>query len=360
MAETQGDLTQEICSQVNDAFQQNKKLKICAGNSKHFYGKTIEAETLSIAEHSGIIEYEPSELYITARSGTTLKEIESILHAENQMIPCEPPHFGANATLGGMVASGLSGPRRATAGALRDCILGAEIINGKGEYLKFGGKVMKNVAGYDVSRLMCGAMGTLGVLMSITLRLVPKPEMEQTIVVTCNANNAIQKMNAWANTPMPISGNYYDGNALHIRLSGSSSAIRACTEKIVGERVESSEIFWSNVKEQATEFFLTDNPIWRISVPPTTSPLNIHSPYVMEWNGGLRWYAAAEDTDNIRDQTQQAGGHATLFRRASINDSTFKDVFHPLPQTTFNLHKKLKQVFDPANILNPGKMYVGV
>ena len=360
MTNIQANLTHDISAKVEEAFQQTKNLAICAGNTKQFYGRVVEAESLCLSAHSGIIEYEPSELYITARSGTPLSEIENTIQAEKQMIPCEPPYFGANATLGGMVACGLSGPRRASAGAIRDCILGTEIINGKGEYLKFGGKVMKNVAGYDVSRLMCGAMGTLGILMSITLRLVPKPETEQTIVFSLTTEDAIHNMNTWANTSMPISANYYDGQDLYLRLSGSSSAVNTCIETIGGENIADSDVFWSNVKEQQTDFFNTDYPIWRISVAPNIAPLDISGAYVMEWNGGLRWYASQENANSIREKVEHVGGHATLFRQAPTNDSIVETVFHPLPLASLNLHQKLKQVFDPARILNPGKMYAGL
>lgn len=360
MTINQHDSKQEITSQVQDAFQLNKILNISAGNTKQFYGRAIDAETLSLAEHSGIIEYEPSELYITARSGTKLNDIERIIKAENQIIPCEPPHFGANATLGGMIASGLSGPRRATAGAIRDCMLGTEIINGKGENLKFGGKVMKNVAGYDVSRLMCGALGTLGVLMTATLRLLPEPETEQTIVLSCSAEEAIKKMNTWASTSMPISANYYDGKNLYLRLSGSSTAVQTCINNIGGDKTNDNNAFWNDVKEQTTDFFRMNVPIWRISVAPNTAPIDISGACVMEWNGGLRWHATEENADSIRRKVEQVGGHATVFRQVNIETSTIENVFHPLPQTSLNLHQKLKQVFDPAGILNPGKMYAGL
>ena len=360
MHTNQADLVPEISSHVEEAFEKKKALRICAGNTKQFYGRPIEAETLSLAAHAGIIEYEPSELYITARSGTSLNEIERTLQAKNQIIPCEPPYFGANATLGGMIACGLAGPRRATAGAIRDCVLGTEIINGKGEHLKFGGKVMKNVAGYDVSRLMCGAFGTLGILMSITLRLAPKPETEQTIALSFNIEDAIKKMNTWANTSMPISANYYDEGKLYLRLSGSSSAVQTCIKTIGGEKIANSDAFWSSIKEQSTNFFQTTLPLWRISVSPNTAPLDISGSCAMEWNGGLRWYATEDSASNIRGKVERVGGQANLFRQAPTEDSPSETVFHPLPQASFNLHKKLKQVFDPGCILNPNKMYAGL
>lgn len=346
------DCNNEISSKLQDAFLQKQPLQIKAGNTKPFYGRNIQGDTLSLASHTGILEYEPSELYITARSGTSLLEIEQAIADQNQILPCEPPHFGAAATLGGMVACGLAGPRRINAGNVRDCILGIEILNGKGELLKFGGKVMKNVAGYDVSRLMCGALGTLGVIMSVSLRLLPKPPCEQTIALTMNSATAISKMNQWANTPMPISATFYDGNKLYVRLSSSVSAVEACKKEIGGAQIEEHEIFWTRIKEQIHSFFSSNMPLWRITVPPNTDTLNIPGVSVMEWNGALRWYKSDAEENTIRSEAERIGGNANLFK-GSVTDQ----IFHPIPEPSMQLHKKLKQALDPAGILNPGKMF---
>lgn len=346
------DCRDEIASKLHDAFQRKQALQIKAGSTKQFYGRDIQAEALSLTDHSGIIEYEPSELYITARSGTPLREIEQTIAEQQQILPCEPPYFGATATLGGTIACGLAGPRRASAGNVRDCILGTEILNGKGELLRFGGKVMKNVAGYDVSRLMCGALGTLGVLMSVSLRLLPKPACEQTIVLALDSSTAISKMNQLANTPMPISATFYDGHELYIRLSSSLSAVEACKNEIDGEIVNNNDMFWTNIKEQTHDFFNSDEPLWRISVPPSTETLNISGENVIEWNGALRWYKSDADESTIRTEAERVRGHATLFKGNTTNQ-----IFHPLPMLSMKLHKKLKQVLDPVGILNPGKMF---
>ena len=346
------DERQDIAARIQDAYHQNKPLNITAGNTKSFYGRTIDAEPLSVIQHTGITEYEPSELYISARGGTSLNEIEQTIQDENQILPFEPPHFGTTTTLGGCIASGLSGPRRASSGAVRDCILGTEIINGKGEYLCFGGKVMKNVAGYDVSRMMSGSLGTLGILMSITIRLLPKPQKEQTLIFSMPANDAILQMNKWANTPLPISASFYDGANLYIRLSGSATTLNRCEKDLGGELIDEHEMFWLNIKEQVHEFFLTELPLWRISVPSSSPNLNISGDTVMEWNGALRWYATEQNESHIREETQRAGGHATLFRGEHTQQK-----FHPLSDTAMKIHKNLNQVFDSAGILNPGKMY---
>ena len=346
------DIKKELVSQVQDAYQTRHPLQIKAGGTKHFYGRSINGETLSLLKHTGIVEYEPSELFITAHSGTPLKDIESAVEQQHQILPFEPPYFGTTATLGGMVAAGLSGPRRVSSGAIRDCILGTDIINGKGETLHFGGKVMKNVAGYDVSRLMCGALGTLGVLMTITLRLIPKPKCEKTIAISLNADEAINKMNALANTATPITATFYDGADLYLRIAGSTSTVKACIEELRGDSIDLNDVFWKNIKEHTHKFFSTKHPLWRVSVPANTTPLHISGTYVMEWNGSLRWYATDASAEEVRTEAERAGGHASLFR-----GNTTQQVFHPLSQATQQIHHNLKQAFDPAGILNPGKMY---
>lgn len=348
------DCRDEIAESVKVAYQKTQPLQITAGGSKHFYGRDIHGETLSLSHHTGIIEYEPSELYITARSGTSLIEIEQTISQQNQILPCESPHFADTATLGGMIACGLSGPRRVNAGSVRDCVLGTEVINGKGEYLHFGGRVMKNVAGYDVSRLMCGALGTLGVVMTATLRLLPKPACELSLAFSLDSTTAIETMNQWANSPMPISASFYDGSELFIRLSGSNTAIKSCKNNLGGEVVQSDKTFWNEVREHKHPFFADGQPIWRISVPPNTEPLKISGNCAIEWNGALRWYRSDADEKSIRSEAERVGGHACLFRGTNADS---EQIFHPLTQASMKLHKKLKQTLDPACILNPGKMF---
>jgi len=353
------DTKSEIESIVQTAFQSKTSLFIQAGGSKHFYGRKIEAEPLSLTSHTGITEYEPSELYITAKSGTRISEIEEVISEQNQMLPCEPPYFKASATIGGMVASGLAGPRRAYSGNVRDCILGTNIINGKGEALQFGGKVMKNVAGYDASRLMCGAMGTLGVITEVTFRLLPIPEQEKTIVFDIDACSAITKMNEWANTPLPISATFHSDNKLYIRLSGSASSLKAASATMGGESYTDHTGLWESVKEQTHGFFnsqkASQDPLWRISVPPNTPELKLSGQYALEWNAGLRWYKTDEPESIVRDTASKAAGHAILFKGDTTNEK-----FHPLSKAAMKIHKNLKQVFDPEGILNPEKIYAGL
>ncbi len=344
-----------IRTTVLNAYQSQQPLVIQAGNSKEFYGRRIHGAPVSIKNHIGITEYEPSELFITANSGTLLSTIEQTIASENQILPFEPPHFATSATLGGIVATGLSGPRRINSGAVRDCMLGCEIINGKGEYLRFGGKVMKNVAGYDVSRLMCGANGTLGILMSITLRLLPKSKCEQTIVQNIALPDAIDAMNKLASSNYPITATFYHENKLYIRLTGHTSTVSKCIQQIGGEVIDDGDKFWHDVKEQRHSFFSSNSPLWRISVPPNTKKLNIPGDCAMEWHGALRWYTTDENSETIRNIVSEARGHACLFK-----GNTQNEVFHPISKHSFNIHKNLKNAFDPKNILNFEKMYVGL
>ena len=335
------------------SIEQRTPLQIVGGNSKAFYGRTLHVEHLSVAEHCGVVSYQPAELVITARAGTRLADIETLLAQHGQSIPFEPPIFSASATLGGAIASGLSGPRRPYAGSARDCMLGIKILNGKGEILSFGGQVMKNVAGFDVSRLMAGSMGTLGVLLEISLKILPHPEMEQTWVFNFNAADAIRQMNLWAGQPLPLSGAAFDGQHLYLRLSGSAAALRAAHEKLGGELLAEGAAFWESVRNQTAAFFHTDVPLWRVSVPAATAPLELDGEWLIDWGGAQRWLKTSVTAEIIRTSVAKTGGHATLFRGGDRSGA----VFHPLSAPLAALHRRLKEAFDPHGILNPGRMY---
>jgi glycolate dehydrogenase FAD-binding subunit len=347
------DISKLLQKKILDAYENKSPLKICGGNSKVFYGHNIKANILNIAEHRGIISYEPTELVITARAGTSLAEIETTLNQSQQMLAFEPPAYSNAATIGGTVACNLSGPRRAYAGAARDSVLGCNIINGKAEKLKFGGQVMKNVAGYDASRLMCGAFGTLGVLLDISLKVLPKPEAEITLSLQCDIHQAIKNIHQWVKQSLPVSASCYDGTQLFIRLSGNASAVKSAQHIIGGECIENTQTFWLSVKDQSHDFFKTDKPLWRLSLASNSSPLNIDGDTFYEWGGALRWLHTDESAEKIRTTLDAIDGHATLFKHNSINAA----LFHPLNSGMLRIHKQLKNAFDPENILNPGRMY---
>ena len=354
------DISQSLQGQVQTALKEKIPLKIVGGNSKAFYGTESssagQGKTLNVSAHTGIINYEPTELIITARAGTPLAEIEATLAEQNQMLAFEPPHFGITATLGGTLACGFSGPRRAYSGSARDFMLGCQIINGSGEMVRFGGEVMKNVAGYDVSRLMVGALGTLGVLLEASLKVLPRSEVEMTLVQKRSEQEALDHLNEWAGKPLPLSASCYIDDHLYVRLSGTEKAVKASVVHIGGDVVEQDTELWQNLREHQADFFTNATRLWRISVPVATDPLPLPGTQLLEWGGGQRWWKCEEDTSVIRNLAEQVGGHATLFRGAEVNE----EVFHPLSKGLQKLHKNMKHAFDPYGIFNPNRLYPGM
>ena len=277
------DTSQQLQQQIRQAFKQQEALSIVGGNSKAFYGRVderiVSAEKLDVSAHRGVLSYEPTELVITARAGTPLAEIEKLLHDNGQMLPFEPPSFSDTATIGGTIACNLSGPRRAYAGAARDLLLGCKIINGKGEIMSFGGEVMKNVAGYDVSRLMAGAMGTLGVLLEVSLKVIPQAEKEVTQLFECSPSQALDKIHTWSQTPLPISASSYHDSILRVRFSGAAKAVNAAIETLGGETMQQDRHYWQSLKDQQLDFFTGDQatakPLWRISMASDIESLDL-------------------------------------------------------------------------------------
>ena len=330
-------------------------MRIRGGGTKDFYGNALEGEVLDTRGHAGIVDYEPTELVITARCGTSLLEIQKILLEKNQILPFEPPHFGAGATLGGCIAAGLSGPRRASAGSVRDFVLGATILDGRGQLLAFGGRVMKNVAGYDVSRLLAGSLGTLGLILEVSLKVLPRPASELTLTLELPQARALESMNRWAGMPLPISASAWRDGELSLRLSGAQSAIRAAADKLTGETVAAAQAtqFWDAVREQADPFFAGDAPLWRLSLPSNAPVVDLPGEQLLEWGGALRWLKSGADAATVRAAAARVGGHATLFRAREKPAGAFA----PLAQELARLHRELKQSFDPAGILNPRRLY---
>ncbi len=349
-------MTSVLSEQVKQACATQTPLQIRGGGSKAFYGRQCDGEPLSVSEHSGILSYEPSELVIHARAGTKLAEIEQVLAENRQMLAFEPPHFADNSTLGGAVAAGLSGPRRPFAGAARDFVLGTGLINGTGEHLNFGGQVMKNVAGYDLSRLMAGALGTLGVLTDVSLKVLPKPDVEYTLAQVCSQAEAIARLAEWLNQPLPISAACWHDDHLYLRLSGSECATRQAQHRLGDNLLEQRAGFWRSLRDHTHAFFREDKPLWRVSVAPATPPLALPGEWLLDWAGAQRWLFSDADAAHVRKIVADLGGHATLFR----NGNAYADVFQPLSTGLFALHKRLKAALDPAGILNPGRLYHGL
>jgi glycolate oxidase FAD binding subunit len=347
------DMVETLCEQVRQACSDATPLNIHGGNSKAFYGRHSDGQPLDMREYIGILSYEPSELVVRARAGTRLQDIEQLLDEQRQILAFEPPHFTENSTLGGAIAAGLSGPRRPFAGAARDFVLGVGLINGKGEHLNFGGQVMKNVAGYDLSRLMTGALGTLGVITDVALKVLPKPDVEYTLKQVCSQPEAIARFSDWSNKPLPISAACWHDDHLFLRLSGSEAAARQAQHRLGDNLLEVEPERWRSLRDHQHAFFRPGRPLWRISLPPATPPLALEGEWLIDWGGAQRWLYTEEDTGHIRKLVSDLGGHATLFR----NGDRQADVFQPLPATLFKLHKRLKHALDPAGIFNPGRLY---
>jgi glycolate oxidase FAD binding subunit len=364
---------------IRSAAARGEPLCIRGGGSKDFYGGAPHGEKLDVGGYRGIIDYEPSELVLTARAGTPLVEIEAALRERGQMLAFEPPHFGAlpspptplpragegsvvpaspakdSATFGGCIACGLSGPRRASAGAVRDFVLGVRILDGKGDDLRFGGQVMKNVAGFDVSRLMAGSLGTLGLLLEISVKVLPLPVAEATLRFEHSAADAIALLNAWGGRPLPISASAWRSGELSVRLSGARAAVDAAKRELGGEQIEDvqANTFWAGIREQRDAFFETKLPLWRLSLKSTTPPLNLAGNQLIEWGGSLRWLATDADPATVREAARFGGGHATLFRGGDKSVG----VFQPLPPALMSVQRNLKRALDPAGIFNRGRLY---
>ena len=352
---TDNNAESDLVEQVQQAIAHRNSLRIVGGNTKSFYGRdtsSLNRRELVLTDHHGVVNYEPSELVITVRAGTSLIEIESVLAEQNQMLAFEPPAFGNKATIGGTIACNLSGPRRPYSGAARDFVLGMHLLNGKGQLLHFGGDVMKNVAGYDVSRLQCGAMGTLGVILDVSLKVLPRPETEITLTRETNETTALEVMNRIAGIPLPLSAAAFDGNMIYMRLSGSEDAVKSAQQQVGGEIYKQGHDFWHRLKEHKLPFFESRKPLWRLSLPQSTQGISLQDKVMIDWGGGLRWLRSSESGETIRALATKAGGHATCFR-----DGDRQEVFTPLTEPLRLIHTRLKQAFDADGIFNPGRMY---
>ncbi len=348
-------------ARVRQAASAGTPLRIQGGGSKDFYGGSCAGESFDTRELSGVVSYEPTELVVTVHGGTPLVELENVLAGQGQMLAFEPPHFGPGATVGGAVATGLSGPRRLAAGAVRDFVLGVRIIDGRGDLLSFGGQVMKNVAGYDVSRLVCGSLGTLGPIVDVSLKVLPRPALEASLRFAMNEAEAVEALNRWGGQPLPISASAWHGGVLMVRLSGAPAAVASAVTRLGGETVPDPEAtsFWISVREQQHAFFAdsTENGgvLWRLAVPTAAPWLGLDGDQLIEWGGGLRWLRTAASAERVRERAIALGGHATRFRGGEASVPAFQ----PLSPALMQIQRQLKQAFDPAGIFNPGRLYNG-
>ena len=348
------DATVELTERVREASARGTPLRIAGGDTKRFLGRAVTGTELQTSGHAGIVSYDPAELVITARAGTPLREVEASLAAQNQRLPFEPPSFGASATVGGAVACGLAGPARIAFGPLRDYVLGVRVLTGDGRVLRFGGEVIKNVAGYDVARSMVGAFGTLGVLLDVSLKVLPCPPASRTLSLERNAGEALAELGRISSTAVPLTASCWCGGSLALRFEGTGRTLDEVQRRVGGTQVDDCAALWQSIREQSHAFFATGLPVWRLHVPPAASALPLRGEPLIEWNGLQRWYAL--DSDAVFDAAAAAGGHATLFRHQGAADA----VFTRPAEALMRVHASLKKVFDPAGILNAGRMYADV
>lgn len=342
------DMSQDLLEQVNQALTLNTPLRIQGSNSKAMLGRPVAGEIVDTRGHRGIVSYDPTELVLTARAGTPLQEIEAALFEAGQMLPCEPPHLGAGATLGGVVAAGLSGPRRPWAGSVRDYVLGTRVITGHGKLLRFGGEVMKNVAGYDVSRLMAGSFGCLGLLTEVSLKVLPRPRQCLSLRMPMARHQALAELAEWGQQPLPISAACHDGEALYLRLEGGEGSVQSARQRLGGDVLDSQ--FWSDLREQRLAFFDGAEPLWRLSLPIATAELDLPGRQLIDWGGAQRWLKSSAPAAAIRELVAKAGGHATGYAPGEHSSA-------PLPAALMRYHHALKRQLDPQGLFNPGRLY---
>ena len=342
----------EMRERVVTAQRARQPLRLRGAGTKDFYGERVAGEPFDLRAYRGVIDYEPSELVLTARCGTPLSEIERALAERDQFLAFEPPAFDGDPTIGGVIAAGLSGPRRMYVGAARDFVLGASLLGADGELLRFGGQVMKNVAGFDVSRLLCGSMGILGVITEVSLKVLPRPRAEETLRLTMAVREAVEAFNRWAGQPLPISGAAWAEGSVWLRLSGAAPAVRSAREHIGGERVEPAlaEEWWNSMRHCRHPLF-SSTTVWRLSVPAATPPLDLPGEPLIDWGGALRWYAGELGHVDVRKVASAVGGSALCWRGPALNGR-----FHPLQPAVASIHRRLKLRFDPNGIFNAGRL----
>jgi glycolate oxidase FAD binding subunit len=355
------DALQRLLEQVQTARAEKLQIDIRGGGTKAFYGGTPQGLVMDTRGLAGISSYEPSELVVTARGGTPLAELEAVLAEQGQCLPFEPPRFAEGGTVGGMVAAGLAGPARVSVGGVRDYVLGAKLLNGRAELLAFGGTVMKNVAGYDVSRALAGSMGVLGVICEVSLKVLPVLPATLTLRLEAEQGTAIRRLNEWGGQPLPLNASAWWDGMLVLRLSGATAAVRAAFEKIGGEVVEAgmAASFWAGLRDHRDEFFIgaakavdSGAALWRLSVPPTSPPLKLSGEQLLEWGGAQRWICTSAPAHVLRDAAQAAGGHAVLFR----GHDKVVGAFAPLAPAAARLQRELQAAFDPDGVFNPGRL----
>lgn len=355
------DRSKQLIEQVQQAIHDKTPLTIQGNNTKAALGRTLPEQTvLSVAEHHGVVKYEPAELVLTVRAGTTLTEIDDVLAEQGQMLASDPRRFQGQATIGGSLATNQSGAARPWFGSLRDHVLGLRLINGKGEHLQFGGQVMKNVAGYDVSRLQAGAMGTLGVITGVSLKVLPKPDFSLTLAKTVDCSESIALMNQLTASTKPLTGVSWADNTLYLRLQGSKQAILATAQQW-RQQYQTQELapdtadqFWDNLREHQLGFFTQDDsPLFRFSINANAPHVLDDKPWLFNWSGSQRWLKGEFDLAELSEMAKQMGGEVQLYEGGQAEQERSLQN-NPVMQ---RLHKNVKQALDPHAIFNRGRLY---
>lgn len=355
-----------IAERLREASARRQPLELLGHGSKRFYGGVPQGALWPLGQEPelvGVRAFEPSELHVTVGAATPLRDLEHLLAQHGQHLACEPPRFGNEGTVGGLIATGLSGPARPYRGAVRDHLLGLTLIDGQGQVLKFGGTLMKNVAGFDVSRLMVGAMGTLGLIAEATLQVAPLPQARATLHFHAAADDALHAMNRAAAQGFPLSASAWWDGGLLLRLAGNEAAVASARQRLGGELLpaDAADAFWAGLRHQTDEFFAgavraiqagSGVAIWRLSVPPTAPMLKVPGEQLVEWGGALRWLVTPLEGGRIRDLARRAGGQATLY--AAMDKAG--PVFEPPSAVLSPVLARLKAQFDPAGVLNPGRL----
>ncbi len=346
-----------IVAAVEQAAAARKPLQVVGQGSKaeRFAPPTAaaRAERLSTLDHCGVLHYAPDELVLEARAGTPLAEIEALLARHHQVLPFEPPRLRGAGTLGGAVAAGLSGPARPWRGSVRDAVLGVELVNGLGERLRFGGRVVKNVAGYDVSRLQVGAFGAFGCLLSIAVRVLPAPTLTVTVHQSVACDTALAQLAHLPARALPLTGTAFVDGRLSLRLAGAPRAVLAAAAELGGERVE-GDLLWPALRDQQHDFFRLGDVRWRASLPPGTGALPGDAQALIEWGGAQRWYRAADagsdrlqgtDLDELQSAVRAAGGSLVPFAAAP---------WAQVSGARAVLQTRLRRAFDPHDLFGEG------
>ena len=341
------DREQEILEQVRGALADTRRLRVAGGGSKAFYTGEAAGETVDVSGHRGVLDYDPGELILHCRAGTPLEELRALLAENGQHLPFEPPAFGDGATIGGTVACGFSGPRRPWSGSLRDYLLGATLANGHGHRLRFGGQVMKNVAGYDISRLLAGSLGRLGVILDVSFKVLPLPATERTLAFACDQDEAIRSIADWSAQPLPLSGAAWSGGTLKVRLSGAESEVAAAERRLAPEQATDDVAFWNELREHRLAFFAGEGALWRLSVPAHVPPLPLAGETLLDWGGAQRWYRGPEPAESLFEAAARVGGHARRFRGEGDGPRAA-----PLPPALAELHERIHRAFDPAGLFS--------